>query len=74
MIPGTFQGMVTAGPRHGQHYTVDQMPTFTGYISQNAMTLTAATLTPTAETVVYDTAPTIEHRICHRSRTFISLK
>jgi len=67
-------GKVTAGPRFGQSFTIFNFPVLTGQISQNAMTLTLASLTPTLEIVVYNGAPSPVRRYCHRSRVLINLK
>jgi hypothetical protein len=70
-------GTVTAGPRStptNQTFTITGFPELTGQISQNAMTLTLATLTPTVETVTYSGGtPSIVYRICDRSRVLINL-
>jgi hypothetical protein len=74
-IMGTVTGKVTSGPRAGQQFTVDTLPDFKGHISQDAKTLTAATIIapPTIETVTYLVGPpsVTEYRICQRSRTLI---
>jgi hypothetical protein len=44
MVPGSFKGTETSGGRSGQTFTIDQLPTFYGYISQDGKTLTAATV------------------------------
>jgi hypothetical protein len=84
MDANSYVGTVTAGPRAGQSYTIDAIPPFTGQISQNGMTLTAAMISdptnpqPSTETVTF--IPGGHHhgatvtRICHRSRVLINLK
>jgi hypothetical protein len=82
-----ISGTVTAGPRMNQTFQITEFPTVTGQISQNAMTLTAATIipsglttpTPQMETVTYTEGEgvkkhkTVITRICHRSRILINL-
>jgi hypothetical protein len=71
-VLGAVTGHVTAGPRSGQNFGIFNFPILTGRISKNAMTLTAATRTPTVERVEYSAPPNPVWRICHRSRVFIS--
>ena len=71
-VVGNVTGTVNTGPRAGQTFTVSNLPDFTGLSSQNNSTLTAATLTPTIETVTYSNGD-VHYRICHRSRVLISL-
>jgi hypothetical protein len=58
-------------------FTITGFPTLTGQISQNAMALTLATLTPTVETIAYTgllgPPPNVFYRICDRSRILINL-
>jgi hypothetical protein len=83
MVPGSFVGTETSGGRSGQTFTIDKLPTFYGYISQDGKTLTAATVhsadgvvlanpAPTQETTTYSGPPNTDYRICQRSRTFIA--
>lgn len=71
-VPGTFQGTILTGPRAGQTFTLENVPTATGLISENSKTLTSATLTPGVETQTFSNGD-VEHRICHRSRVYIKL-
>ncbi len=71
-IAGSLTGAVTSGPGAGLTFTVAGFPRFTGSISQDGSTLTAATLTPTMETVSHSDGNTV-YRICHRSRVLIRL-
>jgi len=70
--PGTDKGTVLTGPRKGQTFTVDNVPTATGLISENGKTLTTAGLTPGVETITYSNG-NVYYRICHRSRVYIKL-
>jgi hypothetical protein len=74
---GPLTGLVTAGPRKGETFSLTGLPDFSGFISKNASSLTAAENFPKApavETIVYsDGTFTTVHRICNRSRVFIDL-
>lgn len=72
-VPGTFAGTVLTGPRAGQTFTLENVPTTTGLISKDGKTLTTATLTPGVETQTFSNGD-VEKRICHRSRVFIKLQ
>ena len=74
MVPGTYKGTFVTGPRSASHqtYTIDKLPTISGLMAVNGMTLTAAHLTPTVETHTYSNGD-VEIMICHRSRVFIRL-
>ena len=84
MVPGSFLGTETSGGRSGQTFTIDQLPTFYGHISQDGKTLTAATVHSADGVVLANPAPTQEkttysdgstdYRICQRSRTFIAYR
>jgi hypothetical protein len=71
-IVGNVTGTVTSGPRATQTFTVANFPAQTGFSSQNNSTLTAATLTPTVETVTYSNGD-VHYRICHRSRVLTKI-
>ena len=71
-VPGTDKGTVLTGPRKGQTFTVANLSTATGLISDNGKTLTTSTLTPGVETITYSNG-NVFHRICHRSRVLIKL-
>jgi hypothetical protein len=74
---GPLSGLVTSGPRKGETFSLTGLPDFSGFISKNASSLTAAENFPKApavETIVYsDGSFTTVHRICNRSRVFIDL-
>jgi hypothetical protein len=73
MVPGTFQGTALTGGRAGQTWTVQNAPRFTGLISRNGNTLTAATLTPpTVQTSTYSNGDILQ-QICHSSRVFVKM-
>lgn len=72
MVPGTYSGHILTGPRAGQTYTVDRIPTIEGLIGSLALTLTAAHTTTTVEVHTFSNGD-VEPRICHRSRVFIRL-
>lgn len=69
-VPGTNVGTFLSGPRVGQTFLVENMPTITGLISKDGKTLTVTTRTPGVETQTFSDG-TVERRICHRSRVFI---
>jgi hypothetical protein len=71
-VPGTFKGTILTGTRAGQTFTLENVPTTTGLISESGKTLTLATLTPGVETEIFSNGD-IQFRICHRSRVFIKL-
>jgi len=73
MVPGTFSGTFVSGPRTGQTFTVDLIPTFSGLSATNGLTLTAAHLTPTVETDTFSNGD-VWPKICHRSRVFVFIK
>src|SRR5262249_22618559 len=64
-------GIITAGPRSGQTFTITDFPTVTGLLSKDAEDLTVATLTPKVETITYSNGNVV-HRICERSRVLVS--
>jgi hypothetical protein len=70
-VPGSVVAVGITGSRHGQTWTISNFPTFTGYISTNASTLTAATLAPTVETLHYSNGPS--PRICARQEVLTNL-
>jgi hypothetical protein len=72
LVPGSFGGNVTTGPRAGQTFTVNlpQLAGFVGVPSINPATLILASLQPTVETITYSNGDTFP-RICHRSRVLI---
>ena len=75
-IIGDVTGTVTAGGRKNQTFTVSNFPVFSGWSSQNNSTLTAATLTPTIETITFFSAGVkvaVHNRICHRSRVLTKI-
>jgi hypothetical protein len=70
-VSGLVSGTLESGPQ----FTITGFPTFTGQISQNASTLTAATLTPSQETIVYtQPGPSTVYRICERTEVLIKLR
>lgn len=70
LVPGSFQGTVTAGPRTGQGFTVDSL-SLTGLMSNDSKTLTLAYVPPPAiETETFSNGDT-EQQICQRSRVDI---
>jgi hypothetical protein len=71
MVPGTYTGTFTAGPRTGQTYTTT-IPLFSGLIGTFGQTLTAATLTPTVEIQIFSNGDVLP-RICHRPRVFTNM-
>jgi hypothetical protein len=74
MVPGSYTGTFVTGPRStsSQTYTIDKLPTISGLMAVNGLTLTAAHLTPTVETHTYSNG-NVWPMICHRSRVFIKL-
>ena len=74
-VPGSVKAVGITGSRAGQTWTIDNFPTFTGYISVNASTLTAATLTPSEEILNFAfTPPVTTYRVCERSEVLINMK
>jgi hypothetical protein len=71
LVPGSFAGTFTAGPRLNQTFTID-LPAFVGFPSSNNMTIVLAEPAPTVETVTYSNGD-VWPRICHRSRVLIFL-
>src|SRR6266481_1102356 len=71
-VPGTNKGAIVTGARAGQTFTLENVPTVTGLISENGKTLTSAGLTPGVEIITYSNGD-VAHRICHRSRVYIKL-
>ena len=71
----SITGTAIAGPRINQTVEIDNFPTLTGDISQNASTLTAtSTLTPQddpVETLKFPKPPSPLYRICERSEVLI---
>jgi hypothetical protein len=68
---GDFHG----GPNVGVKFTIAGFPTFTGQVSTNGSTLTAATLTPSMETLNFAvTSPVTTYRVCERSEVVITMK
>jgi hypothetical protein len=75
MVPGSFMATFVSGPRSvptAQTLTVDAISPFTGLISQDGQTLTAAHLTPTVEIHTFSNGD-VWPEICHRSRVLIAL-
>jgi hypothetical protein len=74
-LNGSITGSAVAGPRIGQTVEIDNFPTLTGDISQNAGTLTAtSTLTSQdnpVETLKFSSPPSPMYRICERSEVLI---
>jgi hypothetical protein len=73
ITPGTLYGKDLTGPSAGQTHTITGLAILTGLISSNGATLTAATLTPTVETVTHEDG-SIVYRICQKSRVLELLK
>jgi hypothetical protein len=71
-VGGPVTSTVTGGPRKGQTVTFNGFP-LTGRISKNGMTLTAAELTPTVETMIFSNGD-VDQRTCQRSWVLISLQ
>jgi hypothetical protein len=71
-VPGSNVGTILTGPRTGQTFLLESVPTTTGLISKDGKTLTTANLTPGVETQKFSNND-VELRICHRSRVFIKL-
>src|SRR5215813_41863 len=71
-IIGVETGTIKTGPRAGQTFTISNLPTSTGIISNNGSALTLATLDPPVEIVTFSNGD-VHKRICHRSRVFIKL-
>ncbi len=74
-VPGSFQEMINTGPRAGQTVTMldGGVPSFTGLISVDGKTLTAAHLAPQLETRVFSNGD-VSPEMCHRSRVLIKLQ
>jgi hypothetical protein len=70
MVPGSYNGQILTGPRTGQTYTVDSIPTFEGLIGVGALTLTAAHTTTAVEIHTFSNGD-VWPMICARSRVFI---
>jgi len=73
LVAGSYSGTVTSGPRNGQTFMIAALPTISGLIKNNKSVLTAATLTPTVETITFSNGNIFQH-FCHRSRVYIELK
>ena len=71
-VGGPVTSTVTGGPRKGQTVTFNGFP-LTGRISKNGMTLTAAELKPTVETMIFSNGD-VDQRTCQRSWVYISLQ
>jgi hypothetical protein len=70
---GLQTGTFTAGPRHGQSFTITHGTAgLPGQISQNAMTLTLANQHPFVQTLTFEDM-TQRFRICTTTRVFIGL-
>jgi hypothetical protein len=70
-----ISGVLTAGPSAGVTFTIAGFPTFTGQVSTNGSTLTAATLTPSEEILNFAfTPPVTTYRVCERSEVLINMK
>jgi hypothetical protein len=65
-------GTGTGGALAGVPFTINNFPNFTGQISRNGSTLTAATLTPSVETVTFGGSPPL-NRICQRTHVLLKL-
>jgi hypothetical protein len=72
IVPGTFKGKVFSGPRAGQTFTIDGIPTATGLISADGRTLIESFLTTGVEILTYSNGDVLR-RICHSSRVYIKL-
>jgi hypothetical protein len=71
-VPGTYNGEILTGGRAGQTFTLNNVPTRTGMISQDVKTLTLASLDPQVETISFSNGDSFQ-RICQRSRVFVKL-
>jgi hypothetical protein len=72
MVPNSYTGTLLTGPRTGQTYTVDRIPTVDGLIGAFALTLTGAHTTTAVEIHTFSNGD-VWPMICHRSRVFIRL-
>jgi hypothetical protein len=67
-VPGTFKGAFLSPPSvAGQTFTLENLPTLTGQISDNGKTITEADLSPKVQTVISQNG-SIQNRICTNSR------
>lgn len=71
MVPGSYVGTFTSGPRTGQTYTTT-IPQLNGLIGSFGQTLTVASLTPTVEVQIFSNGD-VWPRICHRSRVLTDM-
>jgi hypothetical protein len=72
VVPDSVVAVGLTGSLAGQTWTLGNLPTFTGYISTNASTLTAATLTTTVETLIRSGVS--QPRICARQEVLTKLQ
>jgi len=70
VVPGTYHGTVTAGPRAGQTFTIDNYPIETLAAAVDHKTLVLATAAAAMETQHYSIAGN-RYRICTRSQTLV---
>jgi len=68
-VPGSFPGAVLNGPRAGQTY-VDQIPSITGQIGDDARSIVLSEPAPAVETATFSNGDSFA-RICNRSRVLI---
>ncbi len=71
-VPGTDVGKVLTGPRAGQTFKLEGVPTRTGLISADGRTLVTSALAPEVETITYSNGD-VERRICWLTRVSIKL-
>jgi hypothetical protein len=71
LVPGTYFGTFTSGPRTGQTYSIDTLP-FVALIGIDAKSLTLANIAPTIEQQTFSNGD-VRYRICHRSRVLIKM-
>ena len=67
LVPGTMISTVLTGLNVGMQTSLDKL-SLVGLISNNAQTLTLASVEPEVETVMDMAGNILNHRICHRSR------
>lgn len=74
LVPGSFSGTFTAGPRTGDTFTLDKLP-MTGLIANEGKSIVLASVEPTVETITFNSKikGDSEQRICHRSRVLVKM-
>jgi hypothetical protein len=72
-VPGTFKGVDLSPPAiKGQTFSIENLPTITGQISDNGKTITEADLSPVVQTVISQNG-SIQTRICTNSRVLTKI-